>query len=130
MTGIPVDKPLTDAEFDRLGDFLDSFGDEAMTLEELDGFFCALISGPDTILPSEYLPEVFGGGLGESFANAEEADEILGLLLRHWNTIATALAAGSIHDPIIFENEDGIMQGPRLPARRRSPSRYMERSLQ
>jgi hypothetical protein len=37
--------PLTDAELDRLGDFLKSCkGDKAMNAEALDGFFAALIT--------------------------------------------------------------------------------------
>jgi hypothetical protein len=39
-------EPLTDAEFDRLGDFLKSCkGGRAMNVEALDGFFAALIAG-------------------------------------------------------------------------------------
>ena len=38
--------PLTDAELDRLSDFLDSCPDDStMNLEELDGFLAALIVG-------------------------------------------------------------------------------------
>jgi Uncharacterised protein family (UPF0149) len=47
--------PLTDAELDRLGDFLKSCkGGRAMNVEQLDGFFAALIAGPETVMPSEY----------------------------------------------------------------------------
>jgi yecA family protein len=47
---------------DRLGDFLkDCKGGRAMNLEELDRFFAALIAGQETVMPSEYYPEVFGG---------------------------------------------------------------------
>ena len=53
---------LTDAELDRLGDFLKSCkGGRAMNVEALDGFFAALIAGPETVMPSEYNREVFGG---------------------------------------------------------------------
>jgi hypothetical protein len=39
-------EPLTEAELDRLGDFLDCCeGGKAMNVEELDGFFAALIAG-------------------------------------------------------------------------------------
>ena len=51
--------PLTDAEVDRLDEILKRFGNKrAMNLEMLDGFFAALISGPDNVPPSEYLPEI------------------------------------------------------------------------
>jgi hypothetical protein len=39
-------EPLTDAELDRLGDFLKSCkGGRAMNVEALDGFFAALMLG-------------------------------------------------------------------------------------
>ena len=34
-----------------------------MNVEALDGFFAALIAGPETVMPSEYNPEVFGGAI-------------------------------------------------------------------
>jgi uncharacterized protein len=53
--------PLTDAEYDRLAGILNGFcGEHAMNLEELDGFFAALICSPDLVRPSEYLPELWG----------------------------------------------------------------------
>ena len=56
--------PLTDAELDKLADILKRFGDKrAMNLETLDGFFAALICGPDDVPPSEYLPEIWGGNM-------------------------------------------------------------------
>ena len=75
--------PLTDAELDRLGDFLKSCkGGKAMNVEALDGFFAALIAGPEIVMPSEYYPEVFGGEMSETceFASLDEANEILGLM--------------------------------------------------
>jgi uncharacterized protein len=89
-------EPLTDAELDRLGDFLVTCeGDKAMNIEELDGFFAALVAGPETVMPSEYYREVFGGEMSEAweFASLEEANELLGLMMRHWNTIAGTLFA-------------------------------------
>jgi len=57
-------QPLTDAELDKLADVLKRFGAKrAINLEMLDGFFAALISGPDDVPPSEYLPEIWGGDM-------------------------------------------------------------------
>jgi hypothetical protein len=62
MKTFTQNEPLTDAELDHLGDFLESCkGGRAMNVEALDGFFSALIAGPETVMPSEYYPEVFGG---------------------------------------------------------------------
>jgi uncharacterized protein len=80
MRTFPQDEPLTDAELDRLGDFLKGCkGGRAMNVEVLDGFFAALIAGPETVMPSEYYPEVFGGEMSDTceFGSLDEANEIL-----------------------------------------------------
>ncbi len=116
--------PLSDAEFDCLSDFLDAVPDnEAMTIEEMDGFFCALIIGPDVVMPGEYLPVLLGGDPGDSgaFATLAEAQEILGLLMRYWNSIAMSFERLGVYEPL-FDAEDskgvvgrmwarGFMQG-------------------
>jgi hypothetical protein len=51
MTIFAKPEPLTDTELDRLGDFLKSCkSGKAMNVEELDGFFAALIAGPETVM--------------------------------------------------------------------------------
>ena len=37
-----------------------------MNIEQLDGFFAALIAGPETVMPSEYYSEDFGGEMPET----------------------------------------------------------------
>src|SRR5271166_4314011 len=102
---------LTDKEFDRLEELLlQSDGVEAMNLEELDGFFAALICGPEIVLPSEYLPEIWGfesGGGDVPFDDLEELQEFLDLLMRHWNSIASTLSSGEIFLPVLLEGDDG-----------------------
>ena len=61
-------QPLTNAEFDRLAEELQRCGNHAMNIEMLDGFFAALICGPETVLPSEYLLR-FGEMSRRSIAN-------------------------------------------------------------
>jgi len=114
MRTFPQSEPLTDAELDRLGDFLESCkGGRAMNVEALDGFFAALIAGPETVMPSEYYPEVFGGDLSDAceFASLDEANEILGLMMRHWNTIASTLFKDDVYVPLLLEDEDGTAHG-------------------
>lgn len=80
-----------------------------MDLEELDGFFCALIAGPETVLPSEYFPTVWGTDdetgpdKGPRYESLDQAQYVLGLLTRHWNTIAVRLNAGLPYEPFLFE---------------------------
>jgi len=104
---------LTDKEFDRLEELLlQSDGEGAMNLEELDGFFAALICGPEIVLPSEYLPEIWGfesGGDDAPFDSVQELQEFLDLLMRHWNNIANTLSSGEIFLPVLQEGDDGIV---------------------
>jgi uncharacterized protein len=107
-------EPLTDAELDRLGDFLKSCkGGREMNVEALSGFFAALIAGPETVMPSEYYPEVFGGQMSDAceFGGLDEANEILGLMMRHWNDIAGTLFKGNVYVPLLLEDEDGTAHG-------------------
>ena len=106
------ERPLTDADYDRLADALNRFhGERAMNLEQLDGFFAALICGPDPVHPSEYLPEIWGGGEmadAEAFASQPQLKDFLDLVMRHWNAIADTLQSGDVHLPLLLEDEHGI----------------------
>jgi uncharacterized protein len=105
---------LTNAELARLGAFLESCkGGKAMNIEQLDGFFAALIAGPKPVVPSEYLPEVFGGEMSDAseFGSLDEANEILGLMMRYWNAMAATLFKGEVYMPLLLENEDGVAHG-------------------
>jgi uncharacterized protein len=91
-TEIPVSGPLSEAELDQLGDFLAGLeSPDVLTLEGLDGLFSALIAGPRTVLPGEYLPLIWGGELSDenAFESIEEANATLSLIMRHWNAIAS-----------------------------------------
>jgi uncharacterized protein len=81
-----------------------------MNIEQLDGFFAALIAGPGTVMPSEYSREVFGGEILDTceFGSLDEANNILGLMMRHWNTIAGTLHRGEIYVPLLLEDENGV----------------------
>src|SRR3954447_2405982 len=117
-------RPLTGADYDRLADALNRFhGECAMNLEQLDGFFAALICGPDLIRPSEYLPEIWGGSEmadEEAFASQPQLKEFLDLVMRHWNAIAETLQSGDVHLPLLLEDEQHHPRerlGAGLPAR-------------
>lgn len=110
MASSSLDEPLSETELDRLQEFLEDCP-EAMNLEEMDGFFSALIAGPDVVLPSEYLPEVLGDMEEAQFENLEEANEMLSLLTRHWNGIAGTFAKDDVHLPLLLEDDDGIPIG-------------------
>jgi len=104
-------QPLTDAEFDKLTDVLKRYGDKrAMNLESLDGFFAALICGPETVLPSEYLPEIWGGDMVNepAFETKPMLQEFISLITRHWNTTCHTLQSGDTFLPLLLDDEDGV----------------------
>lgn len=75
-TQVPVGGPLSEAELDQLSDFLaDLKHPDALMLERMDGLFSALIAGPRSVRPSEYLPVIWGGELPDenTFASLENA---------------------------------------------------------
>jgi uncharacterized protein len=106
-------QPLSDDELQLLDDLLQQADPESMTVEMVDGFFAALISGPDPVLPDEYLPEIWGDA--PAFENEEVAEDAIQLLMRHWNTIASellrTLREDHVYEPVLFEDDEGIAHG-------------------
>jgi uncharacterized protein len=113
MDSSTTQQPLSDDEFNRLGKFLDGIGAPAMNMESLDGYFAALICGPDTVLPSEYLPAIWGEDF--CFDDNGQATDILGLLMRHWNAISSelfrTLKEPEVYMPVLLEDDEGIAHG-------------------
>ncbi|MGI9486277.1 MAG: UPF0149 family protein [Geminicoccaceae bacterium] len=99
---------LNDDEVDWLHRFLHSSQapDTAMELEEIDGFFTALIAGPVLIMPSTYLPVLWGGdGEGPVYDSLDRAEHVSALLMRHWNTIACRLNQNYPCWPLMAQDE-------------------------
>ena len=63
--------------------------------------------------PSEYLPQIWGDDF--AFESDEQTAEIMGLLMRHWNTIAIelhhTLDKPDVYLPVLLEGDDGIAPG-------------------
>lgn len=100
-------QPLTDEEFDVLDDFLlyRSFGDNQnledreyvegfdegiIDLNELDGFLTAIVSGPVAVMPSQWLPLIWGDE-EPFFESEEDFSLVISLFMRHMNHIAQTL---------------------------------------
>lgn len=94
--------PLSEAELDELDQFLlsDGLPDASMVLPELDGFLTAIVIGPDPVLPSVWLPKVWGMDDDTPvFEDMAQAQRILTLVMRHMNGIAAFFQ----HAPETFE---------------------------
>ena len=101
---------LSDDELDELDHFLlyECASEEAMDIATLDGFLTAIVCGPKTILPSEWMPWVWDMERGEGdpgFKDERDAKRILGLLMRHYNDVAMTLyRASEQYEPLLSEN--------------------------
>jgi uncharacterized protein len=93
-------------EFERLDAFLLNLEeDDAMMLSTLDGFLSGVVVCPELILPSEWLPAIWGGN-GPAFADEREAREILGLIMTRYNEIAHDLGKEGHYTPILETEGD------------------------
>jgi uncharacterized protein len=92
---------LDDATIDRLDQYLAEHAEPAGGLpdsEALDGFLCAVVAGPEPILPSEWMASVWGPE--HVFADEDTAKEMIGLLMR-----AYELVVARIRDPASTKGE-------------------------
>ena len=83
--------PLAVEELEELDRFL-LYGvdnDEGMTLDRLDGYLHALAIGPQTIMPKQWMPKVWGedSAMMPPMDNLEQLNHIMGLVMRHYNSI-------------------------------------------
>jgi uncharacterized protein len=107
-----MSQALTDTEYDRIAGVLGRFRNErAMNLEMLDGFFAALICSPDMVVPSEYLPEIWGGDMADDAALTDEKEwrEFLDLVMRHWNAVVHTLHSDDVFLPLLLEDDGGVV---------------------
>lgn len=106
----------TDSDLDRLDDLLSTLPQEGipMTVSELDGYVTGILSCPDIIPPSEWLPHVWGESGGASFPDLAAANETISAVMAHYNAVAAGLTAGLWVEPIyeIDPNSDETLWEP------------------
>jgi len=105
--------PLTDVEYEELDEFLLSVehDDAVLDLSEFDGFITAVVSGPVTIMPSTWMPALWGGeDNAPVWDSLEDYQFIFGLMVRHMNTTsATLLEEQMEFEPMFLESTvDGV----------------------
>lgn len=89
---LKLQAPLSEAELDELSAFLgaEDAPENRLPIVACDGFFAALFSSPETILPREWLPVVLSGD-ELRFESLEDSQRVLGLLMRFYNEVGAAL---------------------------------------
>jgi len=108
--GLPA---LDEDDFARLDDMLAALAnDEAMVLEELDGYLAALACAPEPVAPADYLPVAMGLRAGRDGAPGPvAADDPLSLMVRrHARDVQRALDAQQFA-PVLAYDERGQPDG-------------------
>ncbi|MGB4466588.1 MAG: UPF0149 family protein [Azovibrio sp.] len=102
--------PLSESELEQLEALLDSdqLAGQAMGLDQLQAFLCAVASGPQVLPPSVWLSEVIGG---EGLPDRETAEALLSLVFRLYNQVLDDLGHQRGVAPILYplEEEGGAL---------------------
>src|SRR5712671_4051717 len=88
-----IEIPLDQVDLEALDRFLksDDVPPESMSVSELDGFLTGIAVGPELVMPSEWLPLIFGGNI-PAFADPDQAQAILGAIMARYNEILHRVA--------------------------------------
>jgi uncharacterized protein len=104
MSGLEV--PVAGVGYDALEAFLESDRSppDSMLLSDLDGFLTGIAIGPDLIMPSEWLPVVWGGE-EPVFDDDRETQAVLGGIMSRYNEILRQVEDGTF-EPILWATSD------------------------
>ena len=104
-----------DTDLIQLDAFLrsDNAPPECMMLSDLDGFLTGIAVGPELILPSEWLPVVWGEEAA-TFANETQARIVLAAIMGHYNQILRQIDERA-PQPILWRTSDGILRSRQKP---------------
>lgn len=93
----PSHESLTDEEMEFIDQVLLEYGtdDSIFSASELDGFFTAIVSGPEMIMPSTWFPAIWGGpGSDPEWQDEATLQRFVALLMQHMNSCVELLMAG------------------------------------
>ena len=105
-----LEQPLSEKEFDELDQFLlsDRCSDDAMTMDTLHGYLTAIAIGPESIMPAEWLPMVWGEdeAAAPKWKNKRDEERIVNLIMRFMNEVLiTFEVSPKDFEPLFCEHE-------------------------
>jgi uncharacterized protein len=112
MPAVPIEElslnenPLSSAEMDELGDFLESarLPQNAMTLAALDGFLTAIVVGPAEVPPTEWFPLIWGTpGDQPIFRSPDEENRMRDLVMRFYNSVVVCFSIEDVEFVPLFD---------------------------
>ncbi len=100
---------------EQLCERLAGFGVD-VSVEWVDGFMTALLAGRRTLVPSEWLPAMFGDAFDRAFSDPADVQQALQTLLARWNVLARQLDPEALLDepdtlriaPLMIQYDDAI----------------------
>jgi uncharacterized protein len=108
MTVMPLTTmppPLDDEQLSRLEDLLETPElEEAMRLDEIQGYLCAALAGPRPIDEEDRLIDILGG---EDAFDSAAGREAAGLIRQFTAALAATLAAGDPPSLLLYPKDDG-----------------------
>ncbi|SLN77983.1 UPF0149 family protein [Roseisalinus antarcticus] len=106
----------SDQELDRLNALLHALPAEnmPMTLGELNGYIVGVLACPEMIPPSEWLPHVWGETGEAEFPDQQSAEETVGAVMAHYNSVVEAINGSLWVEPIyeVDPNSEEVMWEP------------------
>ncbi|BAO45406.1 YecA/YgfB family protein [Thiolapillus brandeum] len=104
-----MNQMMNDAQLERLEDFLLAHLEEGcMPLDVAQGFLSAIVSGPQLIMPNQWLPNILGD---TNFASNKEAKDIMELVMSLYSTTLAELE-NQDYAPMILSMEEGHEDDP------------------
>jgi uncharacterized protein len=101
--------PAGPVDLEALDQFLmsDASPEDCMQLSDLDGFLTGIAIGPELVMPSEWLPAIWGGD-EPAFESIEQAQTVIGTIMGRYNEILRALSTDpEAYAPLFWEGPDG-----------------------
>jgi len=98
-------------DLDFIDDILAKYGNDDAILDasELDGFLTAIVSGPDLILPSQWLPAVWGGeDNSPAWESQSELTRFIGIVMAMMNSNASALTEAPESFAALFNSSSAV----------------------
>ena len=94
---------FTEDELEALEAALDALPQDGlpMGVSELNGFLTGILLNPDQIMPSQWIPVIWGDNPRQTFASLEDADTTINLIMDHYNTIAKMLSYGPQYEAVL-----------------------------
>ena len=103
---LPLSGPV---DLEALDQFLmsDASPEDCMQLSDLDGFLTGVAIGPELLMPSQWLPAIWGGE-EPVFEDEEQARTVLGAIMGRYNEILRVLDTDpEAYEPVFWEGPDG-----------------------